>query len=197
MSAHVTRESTGCCTPIFAFVAGVRTLAGMHTLVHSKTTAGRTPIVALIAGEWTLARMNALVLNESAAIWTSILALVTCIWPECIARADCWPILGQCILSMNRFICYALHFGQLAALEIGRFTLQIKVDGFFMEHLQLERCLDGAHNHILPRPQIAREFSLERQPNAARGQLFACADSGANAFRDGGLESLVRNLEVD
>ena len=69
------------------------------------------------------------------------------------------------------------------------------IDGFIsMQALLLrERCLDGAENQILPRPQIAREFSLERLPNAARRQFLARADGGADELHDRGLEKLVRD----
>jgi hypothetical protein len=40
------------------------------------------------------------------------------------------------------------------------------------------------------RPQIARELSLERLPNAARRQFFASADGGTDETSHSGLKSL-------
>jgi hypothetical protein len=66
-----------------------------------------------------------------------------------------------------------------------------------VENFLLERRLHGAQNQILPRRQIARKYSLEGLPNAARRQLFARADGGADEARHGSLEKFARNLDMD
>jgi hypothetical protein len=93
-----------------------------------------------------------------------------------------------------------LHSGQLSALGIGyRHHIDHITVGLFIitTHFVLERGLDGAYDVILPRLEIAREFGLERLPNAACRQLLSRADGGANTLRDCGLENLVRYCWVD
>ncbi len=70
------------------------------------------------------------------------------------------------------------------------------VDGGRIAQRFLERCLDGAQNQVFARPQIAREISLERAPNAARRQLCPRADGGADELRDGALDYVVGNRAV-
>ncbi len=82
--------------------------------------------------------------------------------------------------------------GMLGAPIIRNCCVSVVSDGLFVDgHFTRERCLDGAHNHILARPQIARELRLERMPNATSRQFFARADGGADESRDGGLEYLA------
>ena len=69
---------------------------------------------------------------------------------------------------MYQLFCSATGFGQLSALGTGRFFFDFKVGDVFIAHFVLERCLDGAYNQVLPRSEIACEFSLERLPNIAR-----------------------------
>ena len=79
---------------------------------------------------------------------------------------------------------------------MGYRTDHITAGDFFIAHFILECGLDGARNQILARPEIAREFSLERLPNSACRQLLARADGGANASRDRSLDVLIRNRRV-
>ena len=72
------------------------------------------------------------------------------------------------------------HRGELPAFSIGLYFIDPTLEVHLLRHSLLERCMDGAYNHIPMRPQVASKFSLERLPNAARRQFVACADSGAN-----------------
>jgi hypothetical protein len=84
-----------------------------------------------------------------------------------------------------------LQSGQLSTLGIGHYFAATMADAPLVVDFTLERFLDGAQNHVLLRPEIARELSLERLPNPARRQFLSCADGGTDEFFDRGMESLV------
>ncbi len=60
-----------------------------------------------------------------------------------------------------------------------------------MARFLLERCVDDAQNQISGRPEIARKFSLECLPNAARRQFFVRTDRGADESRDSSLDNFA------
>jgi hypothetical protein len=76
--------------------------------------------------------------------------------------------------------------GQFLSRDIGYCCIGIST----YEEL-IECSLDGAQNEILPCLEIAPEFRLERQPNAARRQFLPRIDGGTDESRDRGLEDLV------
>ncbi len=83
-----------------------------------------------------------------------------------------------------------MRSGQLPPLESGLCVAKyIMVAASFV----LQCSLDGAHNHALPRPQVARESRLERQPNAARRKCIGAlsGDGGANELRDRVRDGIV------
>ncbi len=148
----------------------------MKTLVRSEIAFCCEPIIAYVAGVWTL-------------IGTSKLG-------HGAGRLRSSRSLGQCVAFLNRFIRGALHIGKLATLGAECRVVRITVGGLFNVHFLLERSLDGAKNQILARPQIACEFSQERQPNAESRQILARADGGADESRDRSIENLVRQCGV-
>jgi hypothetical protein len=116
----------------------------MRTLAISQCGASVRTIIAFVAGVRTL-----------------ILA-----HDERAGRSTQSRSLGQHLVTTNQVRC-SMPFRKLLTLCVGFCPIHITTDGFFNAHFAGERCLDGEQNQILLGPQIAREFSLERLPNAA------------------------------
>ena len=194
MRTLVSSEIAPLRASITAFVAGERTLTGMGALVYNETAACCTTMTALVAGERTLTGMGALVCSEMAAVCTSIIAFVTSEWAIAVRVQKVSRSLEQRIVGFvvtNRFVAINFAWSPTECIIIHGTVVRI-----FVANFELERCLDGAHNQILPRPQIAREFGFERLPNAARRQLLSRADGGADESRDRVRDRIVRNLTV-
>ena len=110
----------------------------------------------------------------------------------------CTLVQSEMVTSRTAIIAFVASertlAGQFPALGNGLFLTSSTIGGVnAMQRLFLERGSDGAQNQILFRSQIAREFRLERLPNAARRQLFACADGSADQPRHRGFEDTVRD----
>ena len=202
MSAFVNDESTTLCTPIIALIAGKRTLTGMRAFVHSEMPVSSESAIAFVAGVRTLTGMSTRVYSEITISRTSIIAFAageralfcTCelVYGDAASgcfRSPCWLEQGPIAVAISQHICCVAHFKQFAAFCMRHDSIRVAAGGCVIARFLLEHCLNGAQNQILVRPQIASKFSLERLPNAARRQLLASADGGADESCDRGLEN--------
>ncbi len=198
--AFVYNEIATLRRSIIAFVTGEWTLARMHAFVCSESTVCGTSIIAFITCEWTLARMHARVFNEMAACRTPMLTFVAREWTLTHKRALICSHSAVCDRLRSprslwrRIAVWRMRFmpqtGQLATLG---FLFHVTHTVVVVASLFLKRCLNGTQNQVLARPEIAREFSLERLPNSACRQLLACADGGADQSCHRSLQNATRN----
>jgi hypothetical protein len=149
----------------------------MHALVHNEMAFRCTSIIAFVARVWTFNTTQYTTHTSAGGSWHS---------STDGHRISVMHLLTRCILDS----------GQFSTLGIGYFLVSIARGYSFTAHFLCQRSLDGAQNQILPRPQIARELGLERQTNAARRQLLARADGGADESGDSRVENIARNRGV-
>ncbi len=144
-----------------------------RALVSSEKTLACAFKIAFVACVGKLAGMRALVRTFSAS------------------RLRC---CFQLVVATNQLVRCIMRSGNLSPLSISKVFIGVTAEVFAIRPFIPERDLDGEQNQILPCTEIARESSLERQPNAARrNSILSSANRGADKLGHGDLEDLVRN----